>query len=150
MQPPFAGFAIDPGEARLAQPCDEIVAPRLVAVPPAALDALRPGEQREGALGEPPRLEEPGRPRPGLAELARLPVARRHAPPGAFRPVVGIEAEAVHRLAPEARLQPLDEPRPVLGVGRRVAEQAAAVPGERLEVPRFHDDAFRRLRELRG
>src|SRR5258706_5229860 len=133
MQIPFACCAIDPAQSGFPEPGDEVVALCLVAVPPAALDALGPDQQREAALAQPARLEQPRRPRPGVAELARLPVPRRDAPPGVFGPVVRVEREAVDRLAPEARLQPLDEPRPVLGLGHRVAEQAAAAPGERLE-----------------
>src|SRR6185503_16893164 len=108
MQPPFALFPVDPRE-RISEPGDEVVAPRLVAVPPAALDALGAGEQSQlplvHGMG---RIQQPCRPRPGLDELARVPVAGVDAPPGVLGTVVGYAGDAVHRLAPEARLQPLD------------------------------------------
>ena len=67
------------------------------------------------------------RPRPRLHEFVRIPFARLDAPPGVLRAMVGMGGEAVDRLAAEARLQPLEEPRPVLGFGARVAEHAAAL-----------------------
>src|SRR3970040_1756991 len=127
MQVPLPGFTVDPGEGLLSQLRDEVITPGIVAVPPAALDALGPGEQREPGFGQPARLEEPCRPRAGLPELVRIPVSRRDAAPGVFRAVVGAGGEAVDRLAAEARLQPLAEPRPVFGLSRGVAEHAGAV-----------------------
>src|SRR6266571_3174827 len=115
MQVPFARFAIDPGK-RFLQPGDEVIAPRLVAVPPAALDALGPGEQRELRLGDAARrLEQPQRPRAGLPELARVPFARLDAPPGVLGPVVGLHREAADRALPPG--------------ARRAAPRAAAAAG---------------------
>src|SRR5262245_31908064 len=111
MQIPFAGFAVDPGHRLLFQLRNEVVALRLVAVPPARLDALGTGEQRELAVAQPARrLQQPQRARAGLPELARLPFARLDAAPGELGAVVRIEREAVHGAVPEARLEALEEP----------------------------------------
>src|SRR5262245_19500748 len=107
MQVPLAVFAVDPGR-RVVFPCDEVVAPRLVAVPPARFDALGTGEQRGRLLPEPARrLEQPQRSPPRLAELARLPLARLDRAPGELGTVIGMQGEAVHRASAEALLQPL-------------------------------------------
>src|SRR3954470_16470525 len=98
MQVPFASFTKDPAERAALELGDEIVALRLVAVPPAALDALRAGEQRELHRAQPARrLEQPQRPRARLAELARIPFARLDAPPGVLGAVVGLGGEAADR-----------------------------------------------------
>src|SRR5690349_18839316 len=122
MQVPAVFFAKDPDERFLA-PGDEVVALRLVAVPPAAFDALRAGKQMKILIRNSPRgIEQPERPRPRLAELPRVPFAWLDAAPGALGPVVGLRGKAVDRLAPKARLQPLGKPRPVLAVGLGIAE----------------------------
>src|ERR1051325_5239063 len=140
MQPPLAVFPVDPGE-RFAEPGDEVVAPRLVAVPPAALDPLRAGRKLHLRLLYRERLmQEPCRPGPRRGELARIPVAGLDAPPGVLGTVVGHAADAVHRFAARAPLQPLDEPCPVLGLGGSVAEQAPARRRERREILRLERD----------
>src|SRR3954469_12070925 len=121
MQPPLAFLPVHPRQ-RFAEPGDEVVAPRLVAVPPAAFDALGAGEQGELVLIEDFwRLEQPCRPRSRLHEMARIPVAGLDAPPGVLGTVVGAAGAGVPRVLPQARLQPLAEPRPVFGLGGRVA-----------------------------
>src|SRR5687768_11799228 len=130
MQVPFAAFAVDPAQrdgmetrrVSRSELGDEVVALRVVAVPPAALDALRPGEQAEAALLQLPRLQQPQRARPGRVELARIPFAGLDALPGMLGAMVGIGGEPVHAFVPEALAQPLEQPRPVFGVRRRVAE----------------------------
>src|SRR5262245_40951321 len=118
MQVPFPGFTIDPAERAALELGDEVVALRLVAVPPAAFDALRAGEHADLPGAEPARgLEQPQRPCAGRADLARVPFARLDAPPGVLGPMVGLGGEAVHRLRPEPLPQALDQARPVLLVG---------------------------------
>src|SRR5947199_2113294 len=98
MQEPVVLFAVDPGERALAAR-DEVVALRLVAVPPAALDALRAGKQMEVLVVDlPGRIHEPNRARAGLAELARVPLTGLDAPPRVLGTVVGLRREAVDRL----------------------------------------------------
>src|SRR5713226_3740569 len=149
MEVPFARFAVDPGK-RFLQPGNEVIALRLVAVAPAALDALGPGEQRELRLGDAARrLEQPQRPRAGLPELARVPFARLDAPPGVLGPVVGLCREAADRVAAQARAQPLDEPRPVLLLGGRIAEHGGTALPERREIARFERERFDRSRQCK-
>src|SRR5690242_20249540 len=127
MQVPLALFAIDPGE-RGFEPGDEIVAPGLVAVPPAAFDALGPGGELERIRREAARrLEQPGRPRTGLAEFARVPVAGLDASPGVLGTMIGHRRHAVDRVAPQAALQPLEQLRPALVLRGWIAEKAAAL-----------------------
>src|SRR6185295_6542964 len=134
MQGPFAAFAEDPRQGIIRQPGDEVVAFRLVAVPPAALDALGAAEQGEFALGEAARfLEQPQRSRARLAEFARIPFAGLDPPPGMLGPVVGLRRQAADRFRAEAHAQALDQARPVLLVGRRIAEQSPALRPEWFE-----------------
>jgi len=89
MQVPGALFAVDPRH-RAADLRDEVIAPRIVAIPPTAGDALGTGEQDERRLIHADYfVEEPGGPRPGLHEFVRVPLAGLHPPPGIFGPVVG-------------------------------------------------------------
>src|SRR5438067_5057949 len=114
MDVPGAFLAIDPGE-RTSQLGDEVIASRLVAIPPAAGDALRTGEQLELGLRDASRtLVEPRRPRSRLHEIVRIPLARRDAPPGVLRPVVRKRRDAIDGVAAQARLQALEELGPLL------------------------------------
>src|SRR5262245_59327402 len=123
MQGPFAALAADPGDGFVAETRDEVVALRLVAVPPAAFDAFRAAEQREFRLGEPAALfEQPERPRARLPVFAGVPFAGLDAPPGVFRAVVGLRGETADRFGAEAHPQALDEPRPVFLLRGSVAE----------------------------
>src|SRR2546421_7353111 len=149
MQVPLSLFAVDPGEGGLAKARDEIVAPRVVAVPPAAFDALGSGEELEARLVETARrLDEPGGPRTRLAELARVPVAGLDAPPGILRAVVRRGGEAVNRTASEAQLQTLEELRPVPGGVGGMAQATRAARGEGDEMRRLEADLFDRLAKL--
>src|SRR5882672_12474558 len=135
MQGPFAAFAADPGGGVARQPGDEVIALRFVAVPPAALDAFRPGEQRELRLGQAARLfQEPQRPRARQPELARIPFARLDAPPSVLGPVIGLRGEPADSRAAQADAQALEQPRPILLLASRIAEQAAAARPERREI----------------
>src|SRR5260221_1204406 len=148
MQVPLPLFSIYPGE-RAAELGDEVVAPRVVAVPPAAGDALGAGDERElGFFHRRNFAQEPCRPRAGLHELARIPFARLDAVPGVLRAVIGIGGDAMDRVAPQTRLQALEELRPVLGLRRTVAEKPAASAAEQCEVAGLERDGFDRLREL--
>src|SRR4051812_36477314 len=110
MQEPAVAFAVDPDEGRIARAGDEVVALRLVAVPPAAFDALRPREQLEVHAPEAARrLQQPGGALPRLGEVPRVPVAGLDPPPRIFRAMVRIRRQAVNRPAAEPRLQPLGE-----------------------------------------
>src|SRR5258706_8271746 len=138
MQGPCTVFAVDPAGGVVRQPGDEVVALRLVAVPPAALDALQPGEQREFRLGQAARLlQEPQRPRTRLPELARIPFAGLDPAPGMLGPVIGLRGEAADRLAAEADAQALEQPCPIFVFARRIAEQAAAARPKRREIGRM-------------
>src|SRR5260221_587363 len=142
MQVPLPLFSIYPGE-RAAELGDEVVAPRVVAVPPAAGDALGAGDERElGFFHRPNFVQEPCRPRAGLHELVRIPFARLDAAPGVLRAVIGIGGDAMDRVAPQTRLQALEELRPVLGLRRPVAQKPAASAAEPGEVARPARDGF--------
>src|SRR5690349_15328527 len=151
MQVPLAGLAVDPGRRNVPFG-DEVVALRVVAVPPARLDALGAREQLEFILAEAARiLEEPERARPGLDEFARLPFARLDAAPGQLGAMVRISRKAVHRAAAEAHLEPLQQPRPVLGLGQPVAEHARAASWQGHEIPGLEADRLDRpLERERG
>src|SRR5688572_5360455 len=146
MQVPFAGFAVDPAEG-LAQPGDEIIAARLVAIPPARFDALRPRQQSEFGFLYFSGFDKPKRARARLYKLARVPIAGLDAPPGELGPVVRLGGEPVHRRVAEARAQPLDELHPVLGIGPGIAEQAAAALVQRREIGGLQADRVYTLRE---
>src|SRR6185503_194809 len=110
MHEPAVFFAVDPDHRRVVRARDEIVALRLVAVPPSRLDTLGTGKQLELLLADAPRrLEQPQRPRPRLPEFARIPLAELDAAPGVFGTMIGLRREAVDRLAPQAQPQPLHE-----------------------------------------
>src|SRR6267143_1399522 len=133
MHVPGAFLAINPshGTAKFG---DEIIAPRFVAVPPAAGDALGPRDERKLGFGHAPwRGEQPCRPWSGLDEIMRVPVARLDPLPGVFRPMVRKRRHAIDCIAAKARLQPLDELGPLLGLGGAVAKKAAACRAERSE-----------------
>src|SRR5215210_4181843 len=148
MQVPVAFFSIHPCE-RAAERGDEVVAPRLVAVPPAARDALGAGDEIEPLfVYRNGFFQQPCRARPRWREVVRIPVARLHASPGVFRTMIRKRAQAVHGIAPQPRLQALEEPRPVLGLRRAVSEKATAMGAEWREIGRVHADRFDRLREL--
>src|SRR5436309_14835051 len=133
MHVPVAFLSVHPCE-RAAQFGDEVVAPRVVAVPPAAGDALGTGDQAELSLFHRKNFfQKPGGPRPGLHELMRIPFAGLDAAPRMLRAVIGISADAVDRVAAEARLQPLEKLRPILGFGGAVAEKSPALRAERRE-----------------
>src|SRR5882672_3660079 len=135
MHEPAVALPINPQERPFVRAGDEVVALRLVAVPPAAFDALGPGKQLELQPRKAPRrLEQPERTRAGRPEFARIPFARLHPPPGEFRPVVGLGGETVDRSGAEAAPQALEELRPVFAVGLRVAEHAAGTLVQRLEL----------------
>src|SRR5258708_35987736 len=105
MQVPLPLFSVYPGE-RAAERGDEVVAPRVVAIPPAAGDALRAGDQRKLALFHRKSfLQEPGGPRAGLHELVRIPLAGLDAAPGVLRAVIGTGGGALDRVVPPTRLQ---------------------------------------------
>src|SRR5258706_16142434 len=113
MQVPLPFFPEDPGE-RAPELGDEVVAPRVVAVPPAAGDALGAGDERElGFFHRPNFVQEPCRPRAGLHELARIPFARLDAVPGVLRAVIGIGGDAMDPVAPPTRLPGPEELPPV-------------------------------------
>src|SRR5688500_11721873 len=150
MQEPALLLAVDPGERRVGQLRDEVVAARLVAVPPPRPDALGAGEQDELAFCHFfSSFKQPKRARSGLMEVVRIPLARLDAPPGMLRAVVGMRGEAAYRLVPEARAQPLEQARPALGFGAGVAEHGAAARVQRLEIRRLQPDRFHRPRERR-
>src|SRR5438552_17422936 len=120
MQEPCAGFAVNPAQGRIGKAGDEVVAPRVVAVPPAALDALRAGEQLQIVFAHRARrLEQPQRARAGVPELARIPFAGLDAPPAVFRTMIRMSRQAVDRVGAEARLQPLGETLPAFVLGER-------------------------------
>src|SRR5688572_18215478 len=151
MQEPALLVAVDPGERRVGHLRDEIVAARLVAVPPSRLDALGAGEQDESAFFRfLSFFEQPNRARSGLMEVVRIPLARLDAPPGMLGAVLGMRGEAAHRLVPKARAQPLEQARPALGFGAGVAEHGAAARVQRLEIRRLQPDRLHRPRERRG
>jgi hypothetical protein len=50
---------------------------------------------------------------------------------------------------PQARAQPLDQARPALGFGGRVAEHADAPAVQRHEIARFETDRFDGLNQLK-
>src|SRR5438045_184647 len=115
-----AFFSIHPGK-RWPELGDEIIAPRLVAIPPAAGDALGTGDELEPAFLHRDRpFEQPGRARTRLHELVRIPFARLDAAPGIFRPMVGMERDAMYCIAPQAGLQAPEQPRPVPRLGARL------------------------------
>src|SRR5436190_20601094 len=115
MQAPLAAFAADPAGGVVRQPSDEVVALRLVAVPPSAFDTLRAGEQREFRLGQATRpRQEPERSSARLPELARIPFAGLDPAPGMLGPVVGLRGEAADCFAAETDAQAPEQPRPVL------------------------------------
>src|SRR5437764_6329582 len=104
MHVPLPFLSIDPGE-RAPELGDKIVAPRVIAIPPAAGDAFRAGDQRKLGLRDPARpLEEPCRPRPRLYEVVRVPLAGLDAAPGVLRTVIGIGGDAMQRIASQTRL----------------------------------------------
>src|SRR5690349_10925362 len=151
MQVPVAVFAIDPRQRSGREPRHEVVALRLVAVPPAALDALRSGEQLETfRLQTPRRGEQPGRARPGRAELVRIPVAGLDATPRVLGAVVRHRGDAVDGFASEARLQALQQLRPVLAFAGCIAEETRAAPGERYEAISLDPDGLHRLAQVEG
>src|SRR5258708_14073296 len=116
MQVPLPLFSIYPGE-RAAELGDEVVAPRVVAVPPAAGDALGAGDERElGFFHRPNFVQEPCRPRAGLHELVRIPFAGLDAAPGVLRAVIGIGGDAMDPGAPQTPLPALQELRPALAL----------------------------------
>src|SRR5438067_13127204 len=148
MYVPLPFFSVYPAQGA-AELGDEVVAPRVVAVPPAAGDALGTGDERQlGFFHRPSFLQEPCRPRAGLHELVQVPLARRDAAPGVLRTVIGIGGDAMHRIAPETRLQALEELRPVLGLRGTVAEKPAASAAEQREIAGLERDGFDRLGEL--
>src|SRR5437762_13924314 len=121
MRVPVTVFSVYPGE-RSAEFGNEVVPPSFVAVPPAAGDALGTGDEREPAfLHRDDLFQQPCRARAGLDEVVRIPFAGLDAAPGVLGSVVRIDADAVHRIASQAGLQPLQHPRPVLRLGRTVA-----------------------------
>src|SRR5260221_14668722 len=125
MQAPMTVLAVNPAAGIVRQPGDKVIALRLVAVPPAALDALRPGKEREVRFEQAARLlQQPQRPRPRLPELARIPFAGLDPAPGMLGPMLGLRGEAADRLAAEADAQALDQPRPVFLFAGQIAEQA--------------------------
>src|SRR3954466_8778379 len=96
MHEPSVVLPVEPYERSVAGARHEVVALCVVAVPPAALDALRAGEQLEIHLREAPRrFEQPQWPRPRLREFARVPFTRLDASPGEFRAVIGLGGEAM-------------------------------------------------------
>src|SRR3954468_7605951 len=150
MHVPGAFLAIDPRDD-LAKLGDEVIAPRLVAVPPAAGDALGPGKEPGLRLRYRLRpFEQPRRARPRLHELVRIPFARRDASPGVFRAVIRERCHAIHGVAAKARLQPLDELGPLLGFRGPVAEEAAARRAERRELACLKSDRFNRRAQWQG
>src|SRR5919204_804062 len=147
MHVPGAFFAINPGDGA-AELGDEVVTARLVAIPPAAGYALGTGDERELGLGYATRRgEEPRRPRSGLHEIVRVPVARFDAAPCMLRAVIREHGDAINGIAAEARLQPLEELGPVLRLGGTVAEEAAAWRTERSEIASIERDGLYRLRQ---
>src|SRR5207237_1954031 len=105
MQVPLPFFSVYPAQGA-AELGDEVIAPRVVAVPPAAGDALRAGDERQlGFFHRPSFLQEPCRPRAGLHELVQVPLARRDAAPGVLRAGVGVGGDGVPRLAPETGMK---------------------------------------------
>src|SRR5258706_2715506 len=137
MQVPLPLFSIYPGE-RAAELGDEVVAPRVVAIPPAAGEALGAGDERElGFFHRPSFVQEPCRPRAELHELVRIPFARLDAAPGVLRAVIGIVGGAIDRVAPQTRLQALEELRPVLGLRPPVAAKPPALAAEQSEIARL-------------
>src|SRR5688500_10778818 len=118
MQVPFTAFAVDPSErdgmetrrVSRSKLGNEVVALRVVAVPPAAFDALRPGKQAEAPLLQLSRFQQPQRARPRRLELARIPFARLDALPGMLGTMVGIGGEPADAFVPEALAQPLEQP----------------------------------------
>src|SRR5437868_7737276 len=152
MHVPVAVFSIYPGE-RSSQLGDEIVAPGLIAVPPAAGDALGTGDELELAfLYRDDLFQQPCRARPGVDKIMRIPFTGLDAAPGVLGPVVRIDADAVYRIASQAGLQPLQQPRPVLRLGHTVAahfsEESAAACLERREIPGGDRDRFDRRAQL--
>src|SRR5256885_12980142 len=125
MHVPAVVFAVDPDHGRVVRARDEVIALRLVAVPPSRLDALGTGEELEFLFADAPRrLEQPERPRPRLPELARIPFPKLDAAPGVFGTMVGLRRQPMDRPSAEPPLQPLCELRPVFLVGARIAEHS--------------------------
>src|SRR5688572_20263790 len=147
MHVPFAVFAIHPADRCIAQARDEVIAPRVVAIPPARLDALRSCKRAEFPFTDFLRFEKPNWPRSRRGGLTRVPLAGLDAAPGMFRTVIGLRRESVYRLGAEARAQPLDQARPIFGFERRIAEHAGARTGERREIAGFEHDRLDGLRE---
>src|SRR5262249_44521638 len=142
-----AFLPIDPGDGA-ADLGDEVVAARLVTVPPAAGDAFGTGDERQPGFCNPSGLrQQPCRPRPRLHEIVRVPVARLDTPPGVFRPMVRKRRHAVAGIAPKPRLHRLAELGPLLGLRGAVAKEAAAWRAERREISRLERDGLYRLRE---
>src|SRR5512145_1197546 len=93
MQVPFVGraaasFPVDPGERAVGQPGDEVIAPRVIAVPPARLDALRTSERSEFAFFQLFRFKKPNWARAGSRIRSRIPFAGLDAPPGVLRAMI--------------------------------------------------------------
>src|SRR5437879_11718399 len=134
MDVPLPFLPVYPGECA-AKLRHEVIAPRLIAIPPAAGDALGSGDQRElSFFHRKSFFQEPRGPRPRLHELVRVPFAGLDAAPRMLRAMVGISADAVDRVAAEARLQPLETLRPLLGFRGAVAAKPAAVSAARREI----------------
>src|SRR5258706_16315855 len=112
MQEPVAlSFPVDPRERRLPGAGDEVVAPRLGAVPPARFDAFGPREQRERPFREAARLiEQPQRARvavdPPFFLLSFFFYFQSNFLEGALRAMVLVRVQAMHRRRAEPRLQP--------------------------------------------
>src|SRR6188508_3256099 len=146
MQVPFTRLAVDPRERGIRQARHEVVALRVVAVPPARLDALRAGERRKFAFAQFFFFfQQPQRARSWRAKFARVPFARLDAAPGMLGAVIGLGGEAADRVVAKARAQPLGEARPAFGLGGAVAEHAGALSRERGEIPGFEPDRLHGL-----
>src|SRR5437879_3306643 len=148
MQEPCAGFAVNPAQGRIGKADDEVVAPRLVAVPPAALDALGAGEQLQIVFAHRARrLEQPQRARAWMPELPRIPFAGLDAPPAVFRTMIRMSRQTVDRVGAEARLQPLGETAPAFVLGERVAEHPCSARVQRRKIAGLEPDRFHRAGE---
>src|SRR4051812_23385030 len=114
MEKPFARFAVHPCQGAACGLGNEVIAFRVVSVPPARLDPLGTGKELELRLGHPScRIEQPCRPRSGWGCLARLPFARLYLLPGMLRAMVGRSRKAMDGIAAQACPQALDELHPV-------------------------------------
>src|ERR1700694_49608 len=148
MQEPFAGFAVNPAQGRIGKTGDEIVAPRLVAVPPAAFDTLGAGKQQEIVFAHRARrLEQPERAWAGMPELPRLPFAGLDAPPAVLWTMIGISRYSIDRVVSEARLQPLGKTRPAFVLGERVAEHSRGTRLQQRKIVGFEPNRFHRTRQ---